>query len=112
MFLKRLASGILLLGLAIGVLYLGGAFLACAMCFVSLCAFRELTNAFRQQMIPWYTLGSLGIFAYYLSLSAFSEKAASYALVGFLIIYFSWYVLRFPKLKSWDVLISFGFRSK
>ncbi len=108
MFWKRLLSGALLLGVAIGILWLGRAFLTGAMCFVSLCALRELTQAFHLEDKLWYILGVIGVAAIYLSISFRGERGILGVVVFALVIYFVIYVLRYPKMKSWDILISFG----
>ncbi len=108
MFLKRLISGALLLGCAVGVLYLGGAFLSCTLCLVSLLAFRELTGAFHMPLSPWYFLGALGIFAYYLCIFPFGDRGLLAVTVLALAVYLILYVARFPRYKSWDLLIGYG----
>ena len=108
MFFKRLLSGAILLAVACIMLYLGGAYLACGMCFVSLCALRELLSAFHLEPKPWYFMGAAGIFAVYLSIHFFGSPGILAAATVSLILFFVIYVICFPGMKSWDVLIAYG----
>ena len=108
MFFKRLISGALLLGIACGAFYLGGAVLSCLICFVSLCACRELTNAFHLPMQPWYFRGALGIFAYFITIVPFPVYGQLAVTVLSLMVFLFLYVICYPRLKSWDIMIAYG----
>ena len=64
MFWTRLASGIVLLALAIGMISLGGIPLALLLWITSLIAFRELTRALKCGGTALEVLGMAGIISY------------------------------------------------
>lgn len=108
MFWTRLASGVVLLVIAIGTMSLGGAPLAAVLCGVSLVAFRELTKALKcaqggkdgapRTPNALEGAGALGIVSYYLAMYLSGEHTLLLmCIVGtFLAIMFV-YVSTFPR---------------
>ena len=109
MFWTRLASGVVLLAIAIGSMSYGGGVLAAILCVVSLVAFRELTKALKcagsagKNRMPngleW--AGLLGIAAYYLVLYFVGEDIyLLMCIVGTFLAVMFVYVLAFPRYNA------------
>lgn len=120
MFWTRLASGIVLLILAIGTMWLGGIPLAAILCAVSLAAFRELTKALKctaaegkeEASVPALCLmdgvGMLGIACYYLLLYFSGSHTLLLMCIGNVFLAFLFvYVLTFPRYQASQVTASF-----
>lgn len=120
MFWIRLASGIVLLVIAIGALSLGGIPLAAILCGISLVAFRELTKALgrsgetesggRAGHMPngleW--AGLLGIVCYYLAMYFSGEHTLLLmCIVGTFLAAMFVYVFAFPRYHADQVLAVF-----
>ncbi len=104
MFWTRLASGIVLLALAIGMISLGGIPLALLLWITSLIAFRELTRALKCGGTALEVLGMAGITCYY-GIIFFSGEPVYLlmCIVGvFLAVMFD-YVITFPKYRAEQV---------
>ena len=109
MFWTRLASGVVLLAVAVGAMSCGGILLALILWVISLVGFRELTKALKctsdqKKTNALEIIGFLGITAYYL-LMHFTE-GHTYLLmciVGtFLAVMFA-YVMTFPRYDAAQV---------
>ena len=104
MFWTRLASGIVLLVIAIGAISLGGTLLALLLWITSLIAFRELTRALKSGFSGLEFLGMAGITCYY-GVMYFSGEhiLLLMCIVGvFLALMFD-YVITFPKYRAEQV---------
>ena len=110
MFWTRLASGIVLLVIAIGVIGLGGIPLAALLWIISMAGFRELTKALKcntegEKINGLEIVGMAGITCYYLLV--YFSGAHTWLLmciVGvFLAIMFD-YVITFPKYNASQVM--------
>ncbi len=104
MFWTRLASGVVLLAVAIGAMSLGGIPLALLLWVISLIAFRELTRALKcasdeKKPNGLEIIGFLGITGYYLLLYFTGDfMLLMMCAVGvFLAVMFA-YVFLFPKI--------------
>lgn len=111
MFWTRLASGIVLLVIAIGAIGLGGIPLAVLLWGTSLIAFRELAKALKCEVERINSLefaGMAGITCYYLLLYFSGEHILLLmCIVGtFLAIMFD-YVITFPKYSAAQVMAAF-----
>lgn len=109
MFWTRLASGMVLLAVAIGAMSLGGIPLALLLWAISLIAFRELTKALKCATDEKKTnalegIGFLGITGYYLLLYFSGEHMLlMMCIVGvFLAVMFA-YVILFPRYEAGQV---------
>lgn len=109
MFWTRLASGVVLLAVAIGAMSLGGIPLALLLWAISLIAFRELTRALkcaRDEKKPngLEMIGFLGVTCYYLLLYFSGEHMLlMMCIVGvFLAVMFA-YVILFPRYEAGQV---------
>lgn len=114
MFWTRLASGVVLLAIAIGTMGLGGIPLAAVSCCVALVAFRELTKALacagdgkgstpcRLNALEW--AGMAGIVCYYLSMYLWGERMLMMCMVGTFLAVMFVYVLAFPKYRAGQVM--------
>ena len=112
MFWTRLASGIVLLAVAIGTMSLGGIPLAAILCGVSLVAFRELTKALgisgegtvrMPDALEW--VGFAGIICYYLLLYFSGEHTLLLmCIVGAFLAAMFVYVFAFPKFRAEQVM--------
>lgn len=120
MFVTRLASGIVLLVIAIGTMGLGGIPLAVILCGISLAAFRELTKALGHSGgresegkavhmpngLEW--VGLLGIVCYYLAMYFSGEHTLLLiCIVGTFLAAMFVYVFAFPRYHADQVLASF-----
>lgn len=110
MFVTRLASGVVLLAIAIGTFASGGSVLALVLWAVSLAGFRELTKALKcsadnKKCNGLEIIGFLGITAYYLLLYFSGEPVLLLmCIVGvFLAVMFD-YVITFPKYNASQVM--------
>lgn len=113
MFWTRLASGIVLVIVAIGAVALGGAPLALILWAVSMVAFRELTKALQcatdpKRLNALEIVGMFGITFYYLILffgwGETWQDALLMCIVGFFLLLLLVYVLTFPKFHAGQVL--------
>lgn len=109
MFWTRLASGVVLLAVAIGTMSLGGIWLALLLWAISLIAFRELTKALKcakddKKPNGLEMIGFLGITCYYLLLYFSGEHMLlMMCIVGvFLAVMFT-YVILFPRYEAGQV---------
>ena len=109
MFWTRLASGIVLVIIALAALSFGGIPLVVVLWAISLVALRELTKALKCTADPkklnlLEILGMAGITAYYLCLY-FSENhmLLLMCIVGFFMLEMLAYVVTFPKFRSEQV---------
>ena len=119
MFVTRLASGIVLLVIAIGTMSLGGIPLAAILCGISLVAFRELTkalghsgeeetgkNVHMPNGLEW--AGLLGIVCYYLTMYLSGEHTLLLlCIVGTFLALMFVYVFAFPKYHADQVVAAF-----
>ena len=110
MFWTRLASGIVLLVIAIASMSLGGIPLILTLWFISMIAFRELTKALKsadddRKLNGLEVLGLTGITCYYASVF-FSEGHTMQlmCLVGTLLAMLFAYVVTFPKFHANQVV--------
>lgn len=113
MFWIRLASGIVLVLIALFTMSLGGLPLALTLLFISLVAYRELTKAFgcatcekKLNLLEW--LGSAGIVCYYGAVYFSEEKELLLMCVTgiFMVLMFA-YVVTFPKFQAGQVTSAF-----
>ncbi len=116
MFWTRLASGIVLLAIALTAMAFGGIPLLFLLCFVSLVAYRELTKALRcaRDEKKWNLLellGMIGVAAYYGAMYVGRNAAlgadALYLLMmitGVFLAEMFAYVITFPKFEASQVL--------
>lgn len=109
MFWTRLASGVVLLAVAIGTMSLGGIWLALLLWVISLIAFRELTKALKcakddKKPNGLEIIGFLGVTCYYLLLYFSGEHMLlMMCIVGvFLAVMFT-YVILFPRYEAGQV---------
>ncbi|MCH5341069.1 MAG: phosphatidate cytidylyltransferase [Acetatifactor sp.] len=109
MFWTRLASGIVLVIIALAALSFGGIPLAVVLWAISLVALRELTKALKcaadaKKLNLLEILGMAGVTAYYLCLY-FSENHTLLlmCIVGFFLLEMLAYVVTFPKFRSEQV---------
>lgn len=109
MFWTRLASGVVLLAVAIGTMSLGGIWLAFLLWVISLIAFRELTKALKcakddKKPNGLEIIGFLGVTCYYLLLYFSGEHMLlMMCIVGvFLAVMFT-YVILFPRYEAGQV---------
>ena len=109
MFVKRLLSGIALLGIAVLVIVFGGVSLAGILLLLSLTAFYELGKALgikkKGENSSLMNLGFVGIVVYYAVL-LFTEDTFLLGMVAtFMVIaYLCLYVFTFPKYKVEDIM--------
>lgn len=109
MFWTRLASGVVLLAVAIGAMSLGGIPLALLLWAISLIAFRELTRALKcasdeKKPNGLEIIGFLGITGYYLLLYFFGDfMLLMMCVVGVLLAIMFAYVLLFPRYGAGQV---------
>ncbi len=109
MFWTRLASGVVLLALAIGTMSLGGIPLAVLLWAASLVAYRELTKALKcaqdDKINGLEIIGFLGITGYYMLLYISGDsKWLMMCIVGVVLAYMFAYVLTFPKYNASQVM--------
>lgn len=109
MFWTRLASGVVLLAIAIGTMSLGGIPLAVLLWAASLVAFRELTKALKctqdGKINGLEIIGFLGITGYYLLLYVSGEPVwLMMCVVGMFLSCMFAYVLTFPKFHASQVM--------
>ena len=110
MFWTRLASGVVLLILAVGTMALGGIWLALILWGISMVAFREMTKALqcagegrKVNCLEWVGLG--GITAYYLLMYFTGDTTfLLMCIVGVFIGVMFAYVCRFPKYNAGQVV--------
>ncbi len=113
MFWKRLASGAVLLVLAIGTIFVGGIPLLVLLGVASAIAFRELTKALKcatneKKCNGIEYLGILGVTIYYILLGWKPEATTLLlAIVGMLMSLLFVYVVTFPKYRCEQVMASF-----
>ena len=113
MFLTRLASGIVLVFIALLTMSLGGWPLALILFVVSLVAYRELTKALRcsshekkLNMLEW--IGMAGVVCYYAAIYFSSEMELSLmCIVGMFMGLMLIYVVTFPKFQAGQVAAAF-----
>ena len=117
MFVKRLLSGIVLLGIAVLVIVFGGVSLAGILLLLSLTAFYELGKALgikrKGENNALMYLGFAGIVIYYVVL-LFTEDTFLLGMIAtFMVIaYLCLYVFTFPKYKVEDIMSAiFSFAS-
>ena len=104
MFLTRLASGVVLMLVALTTMSLGGWPLALISWSVSLIAFRELTNALKCGR-GLEILGYVGITSYYLLLYFHGNHTLLFmCIVGVFLAYLFAYVIAFPKYHANQVM--------
>lgn len=103
MFLTRLASGIVLMIVALSTMSLGGVWLALTLWAVSMAGFRELTRALKcGQGLD--ALGMAGITGYYFALYfSGSHMLLMMCVVGVFLAYLFIYVITFPKYRAEQV---------
>ena len=110
MFWTRLASGIVLVIVALGTMSFGGAPLALILWAVSLVGMRELTKALKCATDPkkpnsLEILGMLGVTAYYLILFFLRDDIfLLLCIVGFILLVMFVYVVTFPKYHANQVI--------
>lgn len=110
MFWTRLASGIVLVIIALGAMGYGGAPLAAILWAISLVAFRELTKALKcatdpKKLNALEVLGMLGVTAYYLIMYFLGEDTLLLmCIVGLFLLVMLVYVAAFPKFNASQVL--------
>lgn len=116
MFWTRLASGVVLLAIAIGSMGYGGGLLAGILCVVSLVAFRELTKALKcagptgkgqnfTMPIGLEWVGMAGIVCYYLLLHFAGEDTfLLMGIVGTFLAMMFLYVITFPRYHASQVV--------
>ena len=112
MFGTRLASGIVLVIIALAVMILGGAPLAGILLVISLIAYRELTKALKcatddKKANGLEIIGFLGVLAYYsvLYFSGDTQLELMCVVLVFMAEMFL-YVMRFPKYEAHQVVAS------
>ena len=110
MFWTRLASGIVLVIVALGAMSFGGAPLALILWAISLVGMRELTKALQCATDPkkpntLEILGMLGVTAYYLILFFLRDDTMLLmCIVGFILLLMFAYVVTFPKYHANQVI--------
>ena len=110
MFWTRLASGIVLVIVALGAMGFGGAPLALILWAVSLVGMRELTKALKCATDPkkpdsLEILGMLGVTVYYLTLFFLRDDSLLLmCIVGFILLVMFAYVVTFPKYHANQVM--------
>ena len=110
MFWTRLASGIVLVILALVSMGFGGALLALILWAISLIGMRELTKALKcatdpKKLNTLEILGMLGVTAYYLTLFFLGDDSMLLmCIVGFFLLVMFIYVVTFPKFNANQVL--------
>ncbi|MCH5338965.1 MAG: phosphatidate cytidylyltransferase [Acetatifactor sp.] len=109
MFWTRLASGIVLVIIALGALIFGGFPLALILWAISMVALRELTKALKCATDPkklnmLEVLGMAGVTAYYLVLYFSADhELLLMCIVGFFMLEMLVYVVAFPKYRAEQV---------
>ena len=109
MFWTRLASGIVLVIIALGALIFGGIPLALTLWAISMVALRELTKALNCATDPkrlnmLEALGMAGVTAYYLILFFSNDHMLLFmCIVGFFMLEMLVYVVAFPKYRAEQV---------
>lgn len=109
MFWTRLASGIVLVIIALGAMSFGSLPLALLLWAISLAAFRELTKALKCSRVPGKVngleiLGFAGVTAYYLVLYLTRNSTLLLmCIVGFFLLTLLMYVGAFPKFDAAQV---------
>lgn len=109
MFWTRLASGIVLVIIALGALSYGGIPLALILWLISLAALRELTRALKCATDPkrlslQEILGMAGVTAYYSVLYFSGDHTLLFmCIVGFFMLEMLLYVVAFPKFRAEQV---------
>lgn len=109
MFISRLLSGIVLLGLSFLFVFVGGIPLAAVTMLLSVGAFYEMTKALGLQKEKKFTaltvIGYLSIIAFYVTLMLSDNKLwLAMCLVFSIIVMLTAYVVTFPKFNSDDVM--------
>ena len=109
MFWTRLASGIVLVIIAVAAMSFGGAPLALILWAISLVALREMTKALKGASDPkrlnaLEILGMLGVTAYYLVMFFMRDDTLLLmCIVGFILLVMLTYVVTFPKYNASQV---------
>jgi len=107
MFWTRLASGTVLVILAIGTLWVGGWLTCWAMCALSLVGCFELLRVYGLEKRMMGIACYLTTLLYYLVLFLKEERLLMPIMVVYLLVILAIYVLRFSKYKDKDAMVSF-----
>ena len=107
MFWTRLASGIVLVILAIGTLWVGGWLTCWAMCALSLVGCFELLRVYGLEKRMMGIACYLTTILYYLVLFMKQEHLLMPIMVVYLLVILAIYVLRFSKYKDKDAMVAF-----
>ena len=113
MFWTRLASGIILVVIALLTMSLGGVPLAVTLLFISLVAYRELTKALQcatddKKLNVLEIIGLLGVIGYYASLYFVNDAVILLmCIVAVFMAEMFVYVITFPRFQALQVAASF-----
>lgn len=113
MFWTRLVSGIVLLVIAIGSMWIGGGILSGVLLLISLIAFKELTAALRvntkeKGFNRLEILGILGVAVYYITMDLSGDIQHLFmCVIGVFLAMLFGYVLTFPKYNAQQVMGAF-----
>lgn len=106
MFVTRLISGIILIILTLGVILAGNEVLMLAMMFISLVGMMELYRIFKIHKDIMGITGYVATVLYYLCLYFKREDLLLMVIIAELAVSMSIFVLRFPKYKAEQAIIS------
>jgi phosphatidate cytidylyltransferase len=107
MFAKRLASGIVLVVLAILIVGRGGLPLFVTTALISLCGLFELYRVLKIEKTPLGMVGYLTTIAYYGLIWIHGERYVTLMAIASLMLLMSIYVFTFPKYKTEEVTAAF-----
>ncbi len=107
MFWTRLASGIVLVILAIGTLWVGGWLTCWVMCLLSLIGVFELLRVYKLEKTILALLAYAATIIYYAMLFIGKEELLMPVMVVYLLAVLAAYVLDFSKYKDKDIMAAF-----
>lgn len=107
MFWTRLASGIVLVAIALLTIIAGGNVLLMTLLAVSMIGLSELYNVIKMKKTVLGAAGYLGALAYYLVMGYGPEEYVVVLLIGCLILFMAVYVLTYPKYHADQVMAGF-----
>ena len=107
MFWTRLASGIVLVILAIGTLYVGGWLTCLAMCLLSLVGCFELLRVYKLEKRAMGIACYLMTILYYIALFFEKDQFLMPIMVLYLLVILAIYVLAFSKYRDKDTMAAF-----
>ncbi|WP_281086417.1 phosphatidate cytidylyltransferase [Eubacterium ruminantium] len=107
MFVTRLISGIVLVILAIGTLYFGGAVTCIATLLISLVGVFELMRVYKIEKKAPAVAAYLGTIGYYILLFVDKTEFIIPGFIGYLLVVLAIYVLAYPKFRDSEIMATF-----